>query len=117
MTRATTYAIRTAAGCSAWRLYTGVFGVGELPNWYDEALDAAIRARYDFREDAAVFRRADLLAWLAELPPFEPPATVLAFVEMCTEELEEPMVIRLFLERMLQLLPGDGAAAVLIRRE
>jgi hypothetical protein len=133
MTRATTYAIRLGGRPGSpptkpWRLYTGICGLGELPTWFSDALDVVLHARYDHREDASVLRQADLVGWLQELPPFAPPTSVLDFVHMCGEELEEPMRIRLFLEHLLRELAWvEGAdtpsgiptphAVVLVRRE
>lgn len=124
MTRATTYAIRIegtpgSPPSKPWRTYTGVCGIGELPCWFSSEIDVPLHVRYDHREDASVFREADLRHWLQELPPFAPPTTLLDFALMVDEELDETMRVRLFVEHLLRELAwaSSSRAVALVRRE
>lgn len=102
-----------------WRTYSGVCGLGELPNWAWASVDARIAAHYCHPDEAAAFRRSDLTAWLDELPPFHLPTTLhamaVAFAEW-SQDMPDDISLRLFIEHLLGLMPHTPTAVALIRR-
>lgn len=133
MTRDTCFAMVDAAGrCGSWHCYRGLPGLcsatgldTSLPRSSHAPLDDRLRGetRLRFHEDlpAYEFRVDELRDWLAALPVYTPPSslleTLLELDGLAASPLDADLALRLFLEYLVDTAERRGARAVLLRRD